>query len=391
MFDVMMVIISGQTDPNLLPIYDDHYKPDRLVVVVTKKMENEIDTFINGLPDAVKFNPQTDIIKIDDDNNIDEIQSKVAAKLKKLVSQEKKAILNFTGGTKLISIGAYSAWKEYSDKVTAIYVDINSDKILEYTAQGMTAIPYKGKISFEQYFGARKVSFKTPDTDDSLEELSRSFVKKLPTLSNENKKQCIKLLNRLIFNYSDYNGNSVRVTAKELATLKDLIKNFTDQGLVELSENPTNFCQLTKCEDNACKILGGGWLEDHCYNTVCNILKRFPASPVCKNAELLTKDGVKNEYDVMFLFKGTLHVIEVKTISWGGDDSNKHQDIIHKLNSLGKKFGLKTKLCLVSYYRPQQYITDRAKEDSIEVIEGRDVWSDKNFEDKLKLWIGIGK
>ncbi len=390
MFDVMMVIISGQTDPNLLPIYDDHYKPDRLVVVVTKKMEGEIDTFINGLPEAVKFNPQTDIIKIDDDNNIDEVQAKVATKLKKLVSQEKKAILNFTGGTKLISIGAYSAWKEFSDKVTAIYVDINSDKILEYTAQGMTAIPYKGKISFEQYFGARKVSFNTPDLDDAFEELSKSFAKKVSALSNENKKQCIKFINRLIFNYTDYNGDTVKFKGKELPTLRELLKDFSDQKLIELSEDPANHCQLTRCEDNVCKLLGGGWLEDHCYNTVCNILKRFPASPVCKNAELLTKEGVKNEYDVMFLFKGTLHVIEVKTISWGQND-HKQQDIIHKLNSLGKKFGLKTKLCLVSYHRPPRYILDRALEDNIEVIDDRNVWTDRFFEDKLKSWIGLNR
>ncbi len=391
MFDVMMVIISGQTDPNLLPIYDDHYKPDRLVVVVTTKMKSEIDTFINGLPDAVKFNPQTDIIRIDDDSDIDEVKNKIAAKFKKLISQEKKTILNFTGGTKLISIGAYSAWKEFSDKVTAIYVDINSDKILEYTAQGMTAVPYKGKISFEKYFGARKVNFKTPDTDDSLEELSKSFAKKIFALSNENKKQCIRLLNSLIFNYSHYNGMSVRFKGQELSTLKNLLKDFTEKDLVQLSEDPANFFQLTKCEDNVCKLLGGCWLEDHCYNTVCNILKRFPASPVCKNAELLTKDGVKNEYDVMFLFKGTLHVIEVKTISWSNDDDHKHQDIIHKLNSLGKKFGLKTKLCLVSYHRPPRYIIDRALEDNIEVIDERNVWTEKLFDDKLKNWIGINR
>ena len=96
---------------------------------------------------------------------------------------------------------------------------------------------------------------------------------------------------------------------------------------------------------------------------------------------------MKNEFDVMFFYKCTLYVIEAKTNSW--DKKNTTQNILHKLSSLGKDIGGKTKLGIVSYYDFPNFIQKRAKDLNIQIISAANVWNENNFIQELKNWIGI--
>ena len=114
----MIIILSGQTDPNLLPVFDEKYKPSELVIVATKLAK--ISAFRSALAQHVKVSDSS-IINIEDPYSIAETSLKITHKLKELIQAGKSVLINITGGTKLMSIGAYEAWKKNaSDTVRAI-------------------------------------------------------------------------------------------------------------------------------------------------------------------------------------------------------------------------------------------------------------------------------
>ncbi|MGV3771292.1 MAG: hypothetical protein ACO1QB_00220 [Verrucomicrobiales bacterium] len=115
---ILIQLVSEQTMQNLLPVLA--LAPSKLIHLVTAKTQERSD----HIAEAVRQSGlRIDIEKIclSESPSIEESSRAVLRCIN--ISKENRAnsILNFTGGTKLMSIGAYLAAKEH--KVSSVYVD----------------------------------------------------------------------------------------------------------------------------------------------------------------------------------------------------------------------------------------------------------------------------
>lgn len=393
----MIIILSGQTDPNLLPVFDEKYKPSELVIVATKLAK--ISAFRSALAQHVKVSDSS-IINIEDPYSIAETSLKITHKLKDLIQAGKSVLINITGGTKLMSIGAYEAWKKNaSDTVRAIYVDISSYHILEFTGIDSKGLPVteikenECNLDLKTYFAARDIKFIKADKyrNQKLENLSKSYICKVLQL-HEAQRNFVNYVNQLVSRSTSKPGKHAIPTILQKSQaegIDELLHDFIEKNLIKLDCKPgtnTGTIAMSMTSDNVdiMDVIGGKWFEDYCYNTVKKII---PVSTCEENSKIIHKNGVRNEFDVMFFYKCTLYVIEAKTNSW--DKKNTTQNILHKLSSLGKDIGGKTKLGIVSYYDFPDFIQKRAKDLNIQIISGANVWNENNFIQELKNWIGI--
>lgn len=95
--------------------------------------------------------------------------------------------------------------------------------------------------------------------------------------------------------------------------------------------------------------------------------------------------GHKNEFDVAFMAKNKLHIIECKTMIMDREEGIKAEDILYKLETLKDYGGLLAKKCLVSYFEVPKYVKNRASFLNIEIIHGEDV---QRLKLKIQEWVG---
>ncbi len=118
MTDLTLIqLISEQTIPNLLPIL--RLKPSRLVHLVTPKTASRANT-LQQAAHCAGIDPILEIIHLSAMPGIPECFNAVSDALGK-VPDGAQAVVNFTGGTKLMSIGAFAAAQ--ARKVPSLYVD----------------------------------------------------------------------------------------------------------------------------------------------------------------------------------------------------------------------------------------------------------------------------
>lgn len=399
MSDAMIIILSGQPDPNLLPILDLKYKPKELYIVATSKMRNKVKPFCDALKSDLSIVRDDNIIDISDENSINESFTKISLCLRVLCNDNKSVVINFTGGTKPMSIGAFMAWKKYSDTAKAIYVDISSDDIIEYIGMDGDIPVVKNRkneceLDFEKYFAARKIRFEADSSELNFDkELASSFIKNMLHLT-PNRSGYVSYINCLVSGIQDFlksnktNFGLTRLKKYECEEIESLLSGFSSNSLIALKTAPNNgkvSLKIEKGRKDVLDFLGGRWLEDYCYEVVTSII---PKNMCQENGLIYHADKSKNELDVLFFYKGTLHIIEVKSIIWKKRDNNQ-QNIVHKLKSLGDDFGIKTKLCVVSYYEVNDDFRSRAEGQNIKIIDGLRVRSKSKFKNELELWIGI--
>lgn len=404
MTDAMIIIMSGQPDPNLLPILDKKYKVKNLYIVASRGMKNKVKPFCDALRGDINTTCKDNVIDIADENCINESFTKISECLNKLTGENKSVVVNFTGGTKPMSIGAFMAWRSYSDRAKAIYVDIVSGNILEYTGMdGDVPVVEQRKnecvLDFKKYFMARDIKFE--DGDEKLiedEKLASVFIRNMLSLDPK-RLGYVSCVNILAVSFLEHKKNQGKKKKKENTGLTnlhddvcddllDLLSEFEDESLITLKEEQCNGKRSIKIESadvRAVEFLGGKWLENYCFDVVTRVV---PKNMAQKSGLIYHKDGSQNELDILFFHKGTLYVIEVKTIIWK-DDDNKQQNFVHKLKSLGENLGLKTKLCIVSYYDVNDKIRRRAEGQKIRIIEGKSVRNESMFKHEIERWIGI--
>jgi hypothetical protein len=142
---------------------------------------------------------------------------------------------------------------------------------------------------------------------------------------------------------------------------------------------------LTFKDEAARFFANGGWLEAHVYEVLQSLRgQHVGLSDVALGVRVSFADGArrnphsndKNEIDVAFLFRNTLHLIECKTANLAqtglGDDS-KATEAIYKMESLLKLGGLRTRGMVVDYrgeLAKSEANQKRAKEAGIAIVSG---------------------
>ena len=375
-YDIHVCLVSDQAAPNLLPILDSEFKPQKAVFVVSTK--DEIKEKANSLKLAFKQNDiDVDILEL---SNEFDFQSMETELFDLLSSYENENIaLNVTGGTKLMAIAAQNV---FSGVKPIFYINTNKEEIIFISKENDKHIPVQKlntKTLINTYLSSYGVSVLKNKDDFNFYKLgvfTERFVRR-----QEDYKDIISKLNLLAFNAS--NSKLETNFTNYSNDLKLILEDLADEDLVRLNGDIVDF----KNEQTR-SFLNGNWLEYFTYkqaNSIADVIDADWNVEVVNSKYEKNKVGVNNELDVIFMAKNKCHIIECKTINFENtENKDKLQSYLDKLNSLKGYGGSLTRFCLVSFYAIPQNIKRRAEKDNIEIIDDYRI---KNLKERIQSWI----
>ena len=122
----LIQLISEQTMQNLLPVL--RLAPDRLVHLATPRTAVRSRLVAEGARQA-GLDPELETVTLTPMPGIPECFGAVAAAIQRAGEMGLTPVVNFTGGTKLMSIGAYAAARVH--KTTSLYVDTQDNAFVD--------------------------------------------------------------------------------------------------------------------------------------------------------------------------------------------------------------------------------------------------------------------
>jgi len=161
--------------------------------------------------------------------------------------------------------------------------------------------------------------------------------------------------------------------------LCDILALFEEAGLLHVEGRVVAFKN-----EEARAFANGGWLEAHVYEALQSLRSQHEnLSDVVMGVRVAFAGSShqavgndKNEIDVAFLFRNTLHLIECKTANLaqpGSGDDDKATEAIYKMESLLKLGGLRTRGMVVDYrgqLSQSEANRKRAAEAGIAIVSG---------------------
>lgn len=357
---VYICLVSDQPVPNMIPVFMNHFRPNKVFLIKTKDRSLQSERLkeifskykievAEELTDPMDYKTTGNIVeKIKSSNNDDEL------------------ILNITGGTKMMSIGAFEAFVrscERNHKV--IYIDTFHRVVKEIFPESRD-IDFDNSITIEDYlisYGYKIKSSSDPNLFDyRLQNDLNNCIVELVEFSG--------YLGRLI-NESVKSSLYVRVPADIMRSqsFTKVLRLFERYSFIDVRDNNINFL---KTENFG--FITGGWLEFFVYNKIRSILS--DGSNVKLNA-VLSSDEVENEIDVIFTYMNQLYLVECKSGKW---DRN-----IYKMDSLirntGGSFG-KGMLVVLDNITPN--MKSRIRNSNIVFVDKNNI---KNISKLIKDWI----
>lgn len=140
---ILIQLISEQTIQNLLPIL--RLKPQQLVHFVTPKTAGR-SAGLQAAAMAAGINPEIKTVQLSGMPDIPECFNAVVEILTQSLQNGSKAVVNFTGGTKLMSIGAYAAAR--TRNVPSLYVDTQDACFVDGATSPEMSAMLAGDFSF---------------------------------------------------------------------------------------------------------------------------------------------------------------------------------------------------------------------------------------------------
>ena len=139
----LIQLISEQTVQNLLPVM--RLRPGHVVHLVTPRTEPR-EAHVRRAFAALGLRPEVDVVGLSDMPDIAESYRGVESVITAAAGRGDDVVVNFTGGTKLMGIGAYGAATLH--KVASLYVDTDRSRFLPGDQSGALERMLDGDTSF---------------------------------------------------------------------------------------------------------------------------------------------------------------------------------------------------------------------------------------------------
>lgn len=356
MRNIIIVLVSDQTIPNVLFIKEFIKDEDEVLFISTERMTEREEWIKKSLGIKNKFHT----IKVDQ-YDIADIQKKAS---EFDFSGYNKKIISITGGTKLMSLEIYNYFKNINN--SEIYYVVNEG---EYTIlhpkREENTFKFRKSVDLNEYFNAYGFDKKESSLSGIEKNYTYQFFKWFTEEKTETDNDILKSLREWI-----QKGNKKKINISDVKGLDEFLSS---------SSFPYKNNTLTKKE---IRYLTGNWLEEYIYH---KIKEKINENILCG----VTRKGTQteNEFDVVFLHNNQLNVIECKTYINSKEKKSLPKDTIYKLDSTLKDFGLRAKSYIVTLNKKEE-INDadskRAKDYNIKFITLEDLQED-DFVNKFFL------
>jgi len=375
-FHTHLCLVSAQATPNLLPVLDEAWRPQRVVLACTAAMRTAatalravLQTKCPGLvvqtldlPDAYDYAALSNTFLDFLANNADVVVA-----------------LNVTGGTKLMAVAAQEVFRSAGQPV--FYVNVENDQVITL-GEASGDQPLHAKLRVHELLRAHGHACDAPDQPQvprQLRDLTARFIDQI-----DHAGRALGALNLLALSALDDPVLSVQLSVEQSDSraLTELLGQLADARLVKLTGSTLSFK-----DEKARFFAAGGWLEWHVLDVVQGLRGEMPDALTDVVAGLTVRFANppkgqraldKNEIDVAFLYRNTLHLIECKTANLTVTEGRQTRAsaAIYKLESLRNLGGLRTRAALIDYRgalaagSPDR---TRAEEDGLLVISGREL------------------
>jgi len=348
---LVVSLVSDQTIPNILAIL--HFKPTHLLFVSTEQMERKrkVEAILNTLR-LRHFIWEKDEVLIVDQDSIKDCMEKLQRWAEEINLQNYETIVNLTGGTKMMSIGAYEVFKDYSCQM--IYIPLPKNEFIVPNPPKSLIPPTKLDIRLDviEYLTAYGVNV-SKKARQKAEEQGKIAIERFEKTAfiYEHYSELKPFLKAICSELRALGSNSIKKKGKEIefsfyfqAPLNDHLKRlFSDWDFEYSSENGgLNITRIIN--HDLYHYFTGGWLEEYVYKILCD-LKPKGIIDVQLNLQLISPKGTQNEFDVMFTHENALYFVECKSLD---QEHDKDQDILYKVGALQTDFGLKVKAFLAT-------------------------------------------
>lgn len=367
-----LILVSAQPIPNLTPMLDDAIKPKKVIMLVSPDMRERARAL-----EAI-FKPRgirVESCDIDDPWDAQQISDKVLDILCQYPDGD--IALNATGGTKLMSIAAFEAFR--SENAPVYYVHPRHDRLLWLSPK---QLPHElaDRLKLKDYlmaYGADQVTIPadTQSVPPAIQELTRELLAGIDRYADE-----LGTLNYLA-NQADNSQLTAKInpTRQTRPMLWELLELFENAGICQLEHRLIRFP-----DPQARFIANGGWLEMHTYAACFQLKQKCDIQDIACNLTVARhpagKTEVKNEIDVGLIHANRLHLIECKTKQF-----EKNADMLYKLGSLRDLMGgQQARAMLVSFNNLDKASRTRAKELKITLCCHSDL---KHLQQYLTNWL----
>lgn len=350
-YDTHICLVSAQPLPNLIPILHRDLRPQRVVLLVTDDMKERARTLAEIMQEqglAVESYP----ISHTDGNAVRRTVEAVLTERRR-----DRIALNLTGGTKIMALAAYEAFRTAGKP--AFYVHTDSDEI-RFLWEG-PLLPMESVVGTTLYL--RAYGYKITDV---REEVPDAWTSAARTIGASAGRWCEALLalnaccegvakHKLV----THRPIEYRAGMREMLSLlecHDLLHVESTRGRIYLRFPGPEELWFVK----------GGWLEVYVYDSVRRMEGVMePLMGVkCPSAR-----GVENELDVAFTFRNRLFIVECKS-----GKSRHNKGMSYKLDAVRDKVGgLFGRAMYVSLDPMSELECRRAREWKMNVVRGAEI------------------
>lgn len=296
---ILVNLIGGQSFPNYYVA--QKFKVDKILNLYSKDSENSL----NNLKEAIKKNSLCDQFEELECNafSIPDVREKCETMVRK--NPGCKFTLNYTGGTKQMSIGAYKHFEDIAEKL--VYVDSQYHYFLITSEDGTQSMEKLDvSIDVDTYLILSGFSVKSIIDDKSFILKRKDITKALMQLLRETRdKKGFDGVMKLKNNFSSNVGSKII----------NNWKNEKEKYFLNCNDEKSYF-----------SFGSGGWFEEWTY------LKLLEEKNKYDNIEINLK-SLENEFDVFAIQGGILHLYECKT------SFNIENNDILKLYANSKRYG----------------------------------------------------
>lgn len=364
-FNTHVCLVSAQATPNLLPLLDERWRPLKVVLATSEAMRSQSDALAALLrTKGVKVETLQLRNAYDYSALCDDFLGFLATRA------DTSMALNVTGGTKLMAVAAQEVFR--ADQRAAFYVNIESDEIV-FLGGGHSA-PLQAKLKIAESLRAHGYTTQageTPQISARQRDLAARLVDHVATAG-----RALGQINNLAQQAKPSLQCQLTVDQLDSLTLAQMLGLFADAGYVTQAHGVLKFP-----DESSRAFVNGGWLELHLLQVLTDLRGTHAGiTDIALNLQVVHPDGrTKNELDVAFMYRNTLHIIECKTANLaqpGITQDDKATEAIYRMESLLKLGGLRTRGMIVDYrgaFAASEANRKRAQLARIEVLSAGDL------------------
>ena len=379
-------LVSEQAAANLLPALDAQLKPQKVVLVVSTKMQRRADHLTSVFKESAI---QVSVCTLGNEHDFHQTENELLDLAAEIAGDE--IALNITGGTKLMSIAAQSVAQASGWRM--FYVDADTDRVVWLGKDAPPAQPLAQQLKLRHYL--RSYGFELtqkparPQATAAQQTLTQNLTQQVASL-----KDALADLNWLAQNAEERRNLSVQLDPRQLdsRSLDVLLRDFEGAQALTLKGDHIHFAG-----DAMRDFVKGGWLELHAIQAVHEVTGSLNIRDKAMGLEVQDQaTQTRNELDIAFMARNRLFVIECKTARIDKPQGNadraappKANDTLFKLSENCRRIGgYGTRGMLVSYRELREPELKLARALNIEVVAGRQI---ADLSARLKRWVQPGQ